>query len=478
MTRRLLALLFVAACPAVASALPGDKLFSVVPTAPVSNQDFGDAVAISGNIVLVGAEDTADGLIGSAGAAYLFDGVTGAQIRKLTPAEAPATRAFGTSVAIDGLKLAIGAEDENNSKGAAYLFHANGTQLHKLTAADGVMGDEYGQDVAISGNVAAVSSPGAGALGAVYLYNVTTGAQIGGTIRPADLSPNAEFGTTIDMDGNRVIASVDNFGLGGAAYIYDTAGVLQHKLTLPSQFSTVRGFGRSVAISGNVALVGSTPSSDQTLGDHGTAFLFDATTGAFLRRLTPNDSLADDLFGEGVAISGNVAIVAARREDALGLASTAYLFDVGTGVQLARLDGTDIPAGDEAFEGVDIDGGRAIGGQEGFDSPGFANNGRANIFDALAGDYDHNGKVDGGDFLVWQRGLGSANLAADGDRDNDVDDVDLRIWQGNYGLAAPSTSPMIAAAIPEPASLSFTTVAAIVLVNVRRRKAPVAVQAL
>jgi hypothetical protein len=444
----------------VLSAAPGDRLFSVMPTIPVSNQDFGDAVAISGNLVLVGAEDTPEGSVLSAGAAFLFDGVTGAQLRKLTPNESPATRAFGTSVAIDNQQLVIGAEDENLSKGAAYFFNVNGTQLHKVVANDGVAGDEFGQDVAIGGNVAAVSAPGAGALGGLYLFNVTTGVQIGSTIRPADLSPNAEFGSSIDMDREHVIVSIDNFGLGGAAYIYDTAGLLVNKLTLPSQFSSVRGFGRYVAIDGDYALVGATPSSDQTLGDRGTAFLFNVTTGAFLRQFTPLDSQADDLFGEGVALSGSLALVAARREDALGIANTAYLFDVNTGVQLARMDGAGIPAGDESFEAIDIDGAWIVAGQEGFDSPGFANNGRANVFSALVADYNNNGTIDAADYTVWRDTLGQtgAGLAADGNVNNVIDSGDYSLWRGNFGKSL--SGPGAAASTAEPATLTVLAIVA------------------
>lgn len=53
----------------------------------------------------------------------------------------------------------------------------------------------------------------------------------------------------------------------------------------------------------------------------------------------------------------------------------------------------------------------------------------------LPGDYDYNGKVDGADFLEWQRGIGTtgAELEADGNEDNVVDSADLTIWQEEYG---------------------------------------------
>jgi hypothetical protein len=60
------------------------------------------------------------------------------------------------------------------------------------------------------------------------------------------------------------------------------------------------------------------------------------------------------------------------------------------------------------------------------------------------GDYDRNGTVDGNDFLVWQRQLGTktpATLGADGNGDLLVDGLDLAPWSDNYG------EPMIASAV-------------------------------
>jgi subtilisin-like proprotein convertase family protein len=58
----------------------------------------------------------------------------------------------------------------------------------------------------------------------------------------------------------------------------------------------------------------------------------------------------------------------------------------------------------------------------------------------LTGDYDRDDDVDGNDFLLWQRGLGSAvtpaGSGADGDGDGVVDGGDLDAWQGGFGSSA------------------------------------------
>ncbi|MBX3425268.1 MAG: hypothetical protein KF688_06275 [Pirellulales bacterium] len=73
----------------------------------------------------------------------------------------------------------------------------------------------------------------------------------------------------------------------------------------------------------------------------------------------------------------------------------------------------------------------------------------------LAGDYDDNGTVDGGDLTVWngQYGQTGASLAADGNGDEIVDGADYLLWQRHFGQGGPAV--VAAAAVPEPASFAL-----------------------
>jgi hypothetical protein len=67
---------------------------------------------------------------------------------------------------------------------------------------------------------------------------------------------------------------------------------------------------------------------------------------------------------------------------------------------------------------------------------------------AIAGDFNGDGKVNGRDFLIWQRGVGTPALQAeanigDADGDRDVDGTDLSTWQTNYGQDAGIVATMI-----------------------------------
>jgi autotransporter-associated beta strand protein len=86
---------------------------------------------------------------------------------------------------------------------------------------------------------------------------------------------------------------------------------------------------------------------------------------------------------------------------------------------------------------------------------------------ALAGDYNADGRVDGLDFILWQRTLGSTTLlAADGNGNGVIDAGDYGVWQGNLGAAA---SLAASVGVPEPAALGVSLLFASVLFVNRRR---------
>ena len=73
-------------------------------------------------------------------------------------------------------------------------------------------------------------------------------------------------------------------------------------------------FGNWVGISGNTVIVGS-PGDDDFGTDSGSAYLFDATTGAQIAKLNAQDGAAFHNFGYAVDISEDVAIVSSPSGD-------------------------------------------------------------------------------------------------------------------------------------------------------------------
>jgi len=147
--------------------------------ATTAGVNFGLAVAIDGETLVVTdpADDAADFHSGSA-YVYTKIGQSWSLQQKLTAADPdpPGTiygKRFGHTVALSGDTLLAGADDDNNQRGAAYIFDRIGTswsQRQKLTNFDDSV-SVFGLSVALSGDTAAIGSNWGGpAYGAVYIY--------------------------------------------------------------------------------------------------------------------------------------------------------------------------------------------------------------------------------------------------------------------------------------------------------------------
>ena len=83
------------------------------------------------------------------------------------------------------------------------------------------------------------------------------------------------------------------------------------------------------------------------------------------------------------------------------------------------------------------------------------------------GDYNGDGSVDGADFLVWQRHLGTAaspaGSGADGNANGSVDAGDLTVWKDHFGSGGTSSI----AAVPEPEALLLAAAGIAALFHVR-----------
>jgi outer membrane protein assembly factor BamB len=201
--------------------------------------------------------------------------------------------------------------------------------------------------VAISGNYAIVSASYEDDVrgfssGKAYIFNVTTGALVWTLNNPNAYSSGGYdgFGVSVAISGNyAIVGSFEDDASGqnsGKAYIFNvTTGQLVWTLNNPNAYGTGNGdqFGTVVAISGNYAIVGAYYEDDAGGTESGKAYIFDITTGQLICTLdNPNayDFAGSDVFGWSVAISGNYAIVGAYQEDdASGSGSgKSYIFSI------------------------------------------------------------------------------------------------------------------------------------------------------
>ncbi|MET0645024.1 MAG: Calx-beta domain-containing protein, partial [Pyrinomonadaceae bacterium] len=397
----------VAGAPSKNSARGAAYVFAIDPNAGpklladdgLSQDRLGYAVAVSGDTAVVGApEDEIVSTQTNRGAAYVYVRANGVwtQQQKLLASDGASSDKFGTSVAIHGDTIVVGApnSDTNQSEsdqGAAYVFTRSGstwTQQAKLVASDGADGDWFGQSVAVSGDTAVVGAifddinNTAANQGEVYVYTRagstwTQAAQLRGT----DSNFSDWFGATVSISGNTIAvgAPIAETPTRGAAFVFTGSGstwTQQQKLTLPSDIGSADEFAGSISVSGDTVVVGS------RLNDHGAgagpgsnqgaAYVYTRTGGVWTQqqKLTATDAGLGDEFGQSVAVEGNTVLIGARN-DTFGTSpntilnqGSAYVFtrSGATWTQHSKLSAFDGAAQDQFGWAVALSGSTAVVG--------------------------------------------------------------------------------------------------------------------
>jgi hypothetical protein len=156
-------------------------------------------------------------------------------------------------------------------------------------------------------------------------------------VTPGDEAPASGFGYAVSISGEVIVVGDNSdswfrpdYGnaspRAGVVYIYRFNGskwVEEARLNAEAP-----GFGYAVSVSGNVVIVGAW-GVDGRADDTGIAYVYRFTGSHWQQEaeLTANDAAQGDLFGRAVAISGDVAIVGAPYDDeSMEDAGSAYIF--------------------------------------------------------------------------------------------------------------------------------------------------------
>ncbi len=257
-----------------------------VSTSPSYRGAFSNSVAVSGRVVAVGAPRE-----GSGGFVYLFsENEVGqwAQSAKIAPPTDETDVEFGTSVAMFGDTLVVGAKNANRPSpysggvGAAHVYRRDESDSWNLVASlePGIPGAyDFGTSVSIWEDTLAVGATGgsiffSGSTNAGSAYIFQKGAD-GDWTKVANLALthdllNANFGESVSVRDGAVLVGApyksfpngDTRTLAGAAYLYretDAHGWVQvaELTSLPDIWHADR-LGISVALADGFALV-STP---------------------------------------------------------------------------------------------------------------------------------------------------------------------------------------------------------------------------
>ena len=204
-----------------------------------------------------------------------YDLMTGAQRLKLESGVDPFISfgdLFGSVAANASRVITAYPRAINDWQGAIFIYDfATGERRHTVAASDGHSFNSFGKSIALDGNLALVGAPyhtpWGSEPGEAYLINVETGEEI------------RKF-------------------TAGAAGRVDLNGV--------------DGFGYSVALQGNLALIGA-PFDSELNHRNGAAYVFDTSTGRLLAKILPSAPEHAGVFGSTVALTNQFALVQGSR---------------------------------------------------------------------------------------------------------------------------------------------------------------------
>lgn len=318
-----------------------------------ASNNFGDSVYIEGDRAVIGAQNEING-----GVAYIFDfnGNFWEETQLIRPLNGLPGDKFGSAVSLSGDRILIGASNNDNidtNAGSAYVFDLiNGSwvQTVQLLASDGASGDFFGDSVSLDADTAVVSSRndddnGSGS-GSVYVFgwDGANWQQID-KLKASDAAQGDNFGYSVSLFNTRLLIGStgddDNGSSSGSAYIFDKINSVwqQSNKLIALDGASGDGFGRSVSLSNNRALIGAYRDDDGG-SSSGSAYVFDLSgiTWSQSAKLVALDAMADDFFGQSVSLFNDRALVGAYKDDNLSTDSgSAYIFEL-SGITWSQTD--------------------------------------------------------------------------------------------------------------------------------------------
>ncbi len=287
------------------------------PPMVASGDGFGQSVAISEDVMVVGAPFTDDTAMNT-GVAYVYRRIAQEWTLEATllAPDVTAEDRFGIAVDISGDRALVGA----SGRSAAYVFrHERGiwTLETELAAPEASPAQAYGSAVALDGAVAVVAS-GAGAAGEALVFSLDSGewSQVA-TLQSPTPGSTSQFGASVDVDGARI--AIGDTGRGtGEVHVYETNGSVWEHQAMVRGTNAGGELGYSVALDGDRLLAGAWL-AETAAGRSGTATVYrrDASSGEWAEEaeLIQPMPVARDIFGFDVDLRGDLAAVSAWGSD-------------------------------------------------------------------------------------------------------------------------------------------------------------------
>ncbi len=334
--------------------------------------------------------DASDNSAQSSGAAYVFVRSQGGWSEQafLKASNTAVGDNFGYAVAVSGDTVVVSAREEGSSSvgvdgaqsnddapssGAAYVFVRSGTswsQQAYLKASNTGAGDFFGWSVAAHEDRVVIGAPhedspaqpaGGGpngnsveSNGAVYVFaRQGSSWEQEAVLKPVVPALGQEFGRSVAIAGDTIVVGTSDHG---AHVFVESAGTwILEQILVPAVIDAADGVGYSVALDGDSIVVGAPfedsgatgvggDPRDDRVHSAGAAYLFLRSAGVWNEAafLKASNTMADQFFGGSLAVSDGVVVTSAMDDSAaVGLngdasdtsalaAGAAHAFDIPT----------------------------------------------------------------------------------------------------------------------------------------------------
>lgn len=295
----------------------------LVSASPIASGRFGASLDLDGDQLVVGA--TGEGVV------YAFHFVN-QQWQQTGRISGGASIGFGNAVAISENLIVIGAPSYDSNRGRVYIYYySNGswTRTQFLTPSIDE-GQRFGSALALEGTRLIVGSPfrrnsNGRTSGAVTNYTLSgTSFYTPVEVFPSEVNNNSlSFGSALDLSNDKLVVGAPIHYPNGKAYVFHLENDQWTEETVFDSFNTSTSrpirFGTSVAIVGNRIAVGGT--SDY--GDRSHVALFDYTSAGWQRLLNLIPQISN--FGQVVGLNQDqLAVGLSNPSNSLG---SVYLYD-------------------------------------------------------------------------------------------------------------------------------------------------------
>lgn len=314
-----LAVLLMATAPAAPAAQPSEALAAaaqdylgidiLAPPGALPGRNFGHAIAIEGDLAVIGANSERQGDLFLHGAVYVFTQADGRwrQRARLAPADGNASLQFGSSVAIASGQILVGAPGfaaGGTARGALFAYDGSGaswTETQRLVASGSIR--QLGYSMAVGGDTLLAGAPDEDETGAAHVY-----VRVGGNwVEQATLTATVpgqgdQFGRVVAIDGDTAAVAAPFEGTldTGAAYVFTrAAGTWAAPARLAPSADPGANSGWSLAVTDALVLVGAPRHDSNGIDRAGAVFVHAADAGGWsLQQTLANPRQANVQFGD------------------------------------------------------------------------------------------------------------------------------------------------------------------------------------